>query len=122
MSNRGKKLLTHGLSGTPEYNAWKNARSRCHNPEDAAYAQYGGRGILMATEWLDNPRGFLEHIGPRLSSKHTLERKINAKGYVPGNVCWATRRDNLLNRRPHRAIENFSNEIIITECKRRGLL
>jgi hypothetical protein len=122
VSNKGKKILSHGLSGTPEYNAWKNARVRCTSPKDAGYKQYGGRGILMYEGWLNDPLAFIRHVGKKPTSKHWLERKNNNKGYVPGNVRWATRSQNLSNRRKYKALENFSNQELLTECRKRGLL
>ena len=44
----------------------------------------------MHEPWRDSFQLFLEYVGPRPSSKHSLDR-IDAKGnYVPGNVRWAT--------------------------------
>lgn len=80
----------HGGKGTPEYNAWNAAVQRCHRKSHPAFKNYGGRGITMCAEWRHNFAAFLEHIGPRPSPRHSLDRIDNDRGYEPGNVRWVT--------------------------------
>lgn len=84
---------------TPEYRAWADAKYRCFNPNAADYYKYGGRGITMCDEWRNDFDAFLEHIGPRPSAKHSLDRVDNERGYEPGNVRWATKSQQNINRR-----------------------
>ena len=35
----------HRDKGSKEYNAWCHMKSRCLNPKETAYINYGGRGI-----------------------------------------------------------------------------
>lgn len=90
----------HSASGktTPEYQAWVNMRMRCSNPVVRDYHVYGGRGIRVCEEWGDFA-AFYGHIGPRPSSKHSLDRVDNNGHYEPGNVRWATPKEQALNRR-----------------------
>src|SRR4051812_34445149 len=37
----------HGLSGTPAHNSWRRMMVRCGDPGHIAYADYGGRGIVV---------------------------------------------------------------------------
>lgn len=65
-------------------------KARCSNPNATRYNSYGGRGIRVCTEWVNDFAAFLAHIGPRPSARHSLDR-INVNGhYEPGNVRWAT--------------------------------
>lgn len=41
---------------------------------------------------------FLAAMGPRPSPLHSLERLNNNKGYEPGNVVWATKKEQSRNR------------------------
>jgi hypothetical protein len=94
------KNIRHGLCESPEYRAWTNIKVRCSNPKAANYDDYGGRGIRMCLEWIDDFMAFYTHIGPRPSAKYSVDR-IDVNGhYEPGNVRWATGSEQQLNRRP----------------------
>lgn len=78
------------------------AKSRCTNAREAAYKNYGGRGITFgftdvraATEWV------MENLGPRPSEEHSLDRIDNERGYEPGNLRWATRSEQARNKRSY---------------------
>jgi hypothetical protein len=89
-----------GICGTPEYMAWVSAKQRCHNPNNPAYARYGGRGIAVCERWRNNFAAFMEDMGPKPSPTHSLDRKDNDKGYEPDNCRWATMIEQQHNRRP----------------------
>ena len=85
-----------------ERKALQLMRSRCNNPNDDHYKYYGGRGITLYDKWADSKLGFalfIEHIGPCPSDKHSIDRMLNDEGYKPGNVRWATKRQQARNRR-----------------------
>jgi hypothetical protein len=87
-----------------EYQALKNAIHRCYNEKHIAYKNYGARGITVADEWRTATgfAMFLDTLGPRPSSQHSLDRIDNDRGYEPGNVWWAPDRSTQqLNRRPN---------------------
>ena len=89
---------THGMSHTPEYRAWDNARDRCRNPKNRKYPIYGGRGIQFCERWISSFQNFIGDMGNRPSSKHSLERTNGNGNYEPGNCVWATAIDQNNNR------------------------
>lgn len=90
--------IRHHQSGTKEYAIWANMLTRCRTPTHHAWKDYGGRGITVCERWttFDN---FIADMGPRPSSKHSLDRTENDEGYGPDNCRWSTRREQALNRR-----------------------
>jgi len=90
----------HGLARTPEHDIWCGMKQRCGNPNDSAYEYYGGRGITVFEEWRRDFMAFYNHVGPRPSPEHSIDRYPNNDGnYEPGNVRWATRSEQARNKR-----------------------
>lgn len=94
---RRKIRVTHGHTScrrsTPEYRAWKAMKGRCLDPNNISYKNYGGRGVTVCDEWLHDYPSFLKEIGKRPSKNHSVDRINNNGNYEPGNVRWATRKE-----------------------------
>lgn len=77
--------------------------SRCLNPKAADFPRYGGRGITVCAHWQESFQAFLEDVGERPPGM-TLDRiKVN-RGYEPGNVQWASARQQSNNKRTNRLL------------------
>jgi hypothetical protein len=94
-----RKQERHGMSRTPEYRAWWNAKLRCFSATCPDFHNYGGRGVSMCVEWRDSFAAFFAHIGPLPGPGYSLDRINNDGNYEPGNVRWATRREQAFNTR-----------------------
>lgn len=95
---------SHGLSGTREYNIWKNMIDRCTNPDSQQFHHYGGRGIKVCDAWLDVST-FYADMGP-CPEGMTLGRRDNDGGYNLGNCRWETDEEQANNKRTTRLIEH----------------
>lgn len=91
------RLTKHGMYGTRTYESWSAMMDRCFRKKHMAYPKYGGAGITVCEKWR-NFTGFYEDVGERPEGM-TLDRFPNKTGnYEPGNVRWATYRQQGSNR------------------------
>lgn len=94
---------------SPERFIYNDMIRRCVNPRRSDFGHYGGKGIAVAPEW--RGRGgferFLAHIGPRPSPRHSVDRIDNDGDYAPGNVRWATQKEQTRNFSRTRLITAF---------------
>ncbi len=85
-------LTTHRLKGT-----WRSMKERCCNPNHAAYARYGGRGIGVCERWM-SLETFIKDNEPLARPGLTLDRINNDAGYSPDNCRWVEPREQMRNR------------------------
>ena len=101
---------THGMSNSAEMRIWTGIKTRCENPACKAYPNYGGRGIRISPEWRSF-KDFIRDMGLRPSSKHSIDRIDNNKGYSKNNCRWATRFEQAQNKRTTRKY-NFNGKTL----------
>ena len=82
------------------YKIWADMKSRCLNPDYPMFKRYGACGVSICSEWSES---FIVFKGWALANGYsenlTIDRKDNDKGYCPSNCRWATREQQVHNRR-----------------------
>ena len=109
-----KSLTKHGMSGTPEYNAWCSMKTRCYNEKtDERHGGYWkSRGVEVCIRWKESFEEFYSDMGDRPGPGYSLDRTDPNGHYScgkcrecisnrwPMNARWATYEEQNSNRRP----------------------
>ena len=99
------------------YDIWYQMNKRCADPNDRGFHNYGGRGIQVCREWTTQKGNYYgkgqphfwnfvhwveENLGERPTTGnagHSLDRIDNDGNYEPGNLRWATKKEQRDNQR-----------------------
>lgn len=109
----------NGNSKRIEYVIWRNIVRRCVNKDDAAYHNYGGRGIRICDRWLNSFDAFFEDVGERPDESLTLGRIDNDGHYEPGNVEWQTDVEQANNKRNSRFLTHDGETMTLNQWSRK---
>lgn len=70
-------------------------KQRCYNQNDPKYGSYGGKGIAICKEWLDDFMNFYDWAMENgYTDELTIDRIDPKKGYSPDNCRWITMEEN----------------------------
>lgn len=100
-------------------------RTTCRDP-GVLKRCYLDRGIRLWGPWLQSPWAFVawvdQHLGGKPSPKHSLDRIDNDRGYEPGNLRWATPKEQVRNCRTARRVTVEGRvEVLCDLAERYGL-
>lgn len=114
-----ERLTKHGMSRTRLANTFANMKSRCYNPKDKFYKDWGGRGIKIYDEWLSDRTKFYEWAMSNGYKEDLSIERIDVNGdYCPENCCWIPVRQQAWNRRNSRMFTYNGERKCLSEwCK-----
>lgn len=113
-----KNNIKHGFYYHPLYSIYRGMLQRCYDSNRDAYELYGGNGVVVCDQWIDNPKAFIEWAllngwqkGLQLD-KDIIARKNGWQPnlYSPDRCQFVTAKNNCNNRKSNKYIE-YKGEI-----------
>lgn len=125
VENAGQINFRHGHAHTRLYHIYLSAKKRVTNRKDAAYKNYGGRGIKMCRAWLDDPAVFIHDVLLEIGAPPSgawIDRINNSGDYAPRNVRWVSPKQSGRNTRHCRYITYNGKTLCLAEwCETLGI-
>lgn len=94
----GRHVNPDADSHHPLFHTWGGMKGRCYTESNCSFPRYGGRGITVCDRWRYSFKNFLDDMGERPTPSHSLDRIDNNGNYEPGNVRWATPKEQSANK------------------------
>ena len=92
-------MKKHGLSNHKIYQLWINIRKRCYNPDTINYKWYGGKGIGVCDQWIQDFMSFYNwSINNGWQEGLTIDRIDSNKNYSPENCRFISMSENSKSR------------------------
>lgn len=116
-------VCVNGSDNRKLYGIWKKMIERCTDKTCDRYKDYGGRGISMCHEWLDDFDEFCDWAKAHgYASGLTIDRIDNDGNYSPENCRWVTKREQNRNKRTNLLVEyRGETKPLIEWCEELGL-
>jgi len=99
---KNKSSYKEGITDNKYYTIWVNIKNRCYSESASVYNRYGGRGIRMSEEFLNDSVKFCNYLKilPDNDRKnYSLDRVNNDGNYERGNLRFTDKSTQTINRR-----------------------
>ena len=102
------------------YSTWHGMRQRCLDPNSSHFANYGGRGVIICEEWLNDYTKFYDWALENGACKQLTLDRIDLNGnYEPSNCRWADAETQMNNTTQNRFIEYKGERLTVTQWSRK---
>ena len=107
----------HNSKHTRIYSIWCGMKQRCLNSNNESYKDYGGRGITICEEWLNDFKVFYDWaLQNGYTDELTIDR-IDVNGnYEPNNCRWTDMKTQQRNKSSNVFVEYQGRKITIAEA------
>lgn len=99
------------------YGVWENMLTRCTNPNNHGYKNYGGRGIKVCDRWKKFTNFYADMNETYVEGLQLDRIDNNNKGYSSTNCRWVTRSQNSKNRRNKQTNQSELDYVIYDKSK-----
>ena len=107
---------THNMTHSRLYRIYYNIKDRCYNNKNKRFYDYGGRNIVMCSEWKNNFITFMDWSFTNGYSDNLTIDRIDVNGnYEPNNCRWIHIQEQYNNKRNNVFIELFGYKKTIKE-------
>lgn len=114
-----ERKVKHGMSGKKLYKLFYGIKSRCFYKKNKQYKDYGGRGIKICEDWMNNFKSFCDWaIENGYKDGLTIDR-IDVNGdYCPENCRFVNNYIQSRNRRNNVFMSMYGKTLCLTDwCK-----
>lgn len=117
-----QRAKREGFSTTRLHRIYTGIKTRCYNKKSKDYKNYGGRGIVVYKEWLENPLAFRDWALSNGYKENLSIDRIDVNGnYEPSNCRWSTVKQQGNNRRSNLLITwNGETKTAAEWCAEKG--
>ena len=118
-----RRNSTHNLSKTKLYYTYQGIKRRCYNSKSEQFKNYGGRGIKMCDEWLNDSESFFEWSKRNgFSEELSIDRINNDGDYSPENCRWVDMRTQSRNKRTNVHVTyKGKTQLLVDWAKEKGM-
>ena len=108
--------FTHKLTNHKLYWVYQGMKDRCYRPNNKHYSDYGGRGITVCDEWIEDFVNFYNWaINNGYQEGLTIDRIDVDGNYEPSNCRWVTTKEQQFNKRNNKKFFHDGKNLTLPE-------
>lgn len=115
-----KRFTKHNQRHTKLYEIWKSMKRRCFNSKNAAFHNYGGRGITVCDDWANDFSTFyVWSMQNGYSEGLSIDRIDNNGNYEPSNCRWVDKLTQANNTRANHFVSYNGQKLTVAQLSKK---